>query len=104
MVVYSQTYVEEKLKKELETTYILVEDLSDGCGAKFNAIIVTPKFEGVPLLQRHRMVNEILKEEMNSIHAFTQKTLTPEQWDKQKPASKGNLKCEGLCQFKTPAQ
>ncbi|GFQ93448.1 bolA-like protein 2 [Trichonephila clavata] len=55
-----------EIKKELETTYILVEDLSDGCGAKFNAIIVTPKFEGVPLLQRHRMVNEILKEEMNS--------------------------------------
>ncbi|KFM77666.1 BolA-like protein 2, partial [Stegodyphus mimosarum] len=72
MVVYSQEYIEKKLKNELDTSFISVEDLSDGCGAKFNAIIVTKKFEGVPLLQRHRMVNEVLKEEMKNIHAFTQ--------------------------------
>ncbi|XP_054723059.1 bolA-like protein 2 [Uloborus diversus] len=83
MVLYTQQYIEDKLKKELDTVFVSVEDLSDGCGAKFNAIIVSPKFDGVALLQRHRMVNEILKEEMNSIHAFTQKTLTPEQWEKQ---------------------
>ncbi len=29
-----------------------------------------------------RLVNEILKEEMKEIHALTQKTLTPEQWNK----------------------
>ena len=28
------------------------------------------------------MVNEILKEEMNEIHALTQKWLIPEQWEK----------------------
>jgi hypothetical protein len=28
------------------------------------------------------MVNEILKEEMNEIHALTQKCLIPEQWEK----------------------
>ena len=38
------------------------------------------KFEGKPLLARHRMVNEILKEELQEIHAFTQKTMIPEQW------------------------
>ncbi|CAL1284596.1 unnamed protein product [Larinioides sclopetarius] len=100
MVVYTEDYIQKKLEKELEATFVSVEDMSDGCGAKFNAIVVTPKFEGVSLLQRHRMVNEVLKEEMNSIHAFTQKTLTPEQWEKQKPAKEGNMKCEGLCQTK----
>lgn len=30
------------------------------------------------------MVNTILAEELKTIHAFTQKTLTQEQWDKQK--------------------
>lgn len=59
-----------------------VEDVSDGCGAKFNAIIVSPKFEGIPLIQRHRMVNEVLAEEMKRIHAFTMKTLTPTQFHK----------------------
>ena len=37
-------------------------------------------FDGKALLARHRMVNDVLKEELNVIHAFTQKTLTPEQW------------------------
>ncbi|GLH04674.1 Uncharacterized protein GBIM_10333 [Gryllus bimaculatus] len=60
-----------------------VEDLSDGCGAKFNALIVSSKFEGKPLLQRHRLVNSILSEELKSIHAFSQKTMTPKEWDKQ---------------------
>ncbi|GLH04673.1 Alpha-1,3-glucosyltransferase [Gryllus bimaculatus] len=62
---------------------IEVEDLSDGCGAKFNALIVSSKFEGKPLLQRHRLVNSILSEELKSIHAFSQKTMTPKEWDKQ---------------------
>ncbi|XP_013381728.1 bolA-like protein 2 [Lingula anatina] len=75
--------IKEKLQKALEASYLEVEDLSDGCGAKFQAIIVSKKFEGKPLLQRHRLVNSVLEEEMKSIHAFSQKTLTPEQWEKQ---------------------
>lgn len=31
-----------------------VQDESDGCGAKFSVVIVSDKFEGKPLLQRHR--------------------------------------------------
>jgi len=31
-----------------------VEDMSDGCGAKFDCLIVSSQFEGKPLLQRHR--------------------------------------------------
>ncbi|KAJ8682277.1 hypothetical protein QAD02_018069 [Eretmocerus hayati] len=57
-----------------------VTDDSDGCGAKFSVIIVSDKFEGKPLLQRHRLVNDALAEELKEIHAFSQKTLTPEQW------------------------
>ena len=30
-----------------------------------------------------RMVNSILENELKEIHAFSQKTLTPEQWEKQ---------------------
>ena len=35
----------------------------------------------------HRMVNNALAEEMKSIHALTQKTLTPEQWQQQQQAT-----------------
>lgn len=31
-----------------------VQDESDGCGAKFSVVVVSDKFEGKPLLQRHR--------------------------------------------------
>ena len=31
-----------------------IKDTSDGCGAKFQAVIVSSQFEGKPLLQRHR--------------------------------------------------
>lgn len=46
-------------------------------------VVVSPKFEGKPLLQRHRLVNGALEEELKTIHAFSMKTLTPEQWEKQ---------------------
>jgi stress-induced morphogen len=60
-----------------------VEDLSDGCGGKFSAIIVSDQFAGKALLQRHRLVNTALAEELKEIHAFSQKTFTPEQWKEQ---------------------
>lgn len=58
-------------------------DDSDGCGQKFSVIVVSDKFEGKPLIQRHRLVNSILEEELKQIHAFSQKPITPEQWAKQ---------------------
>ncbi|KAK8397191.1 hypothetical protein O3P69_004715 [Scylla paramamosain] len=60
-----------------------VEDLSDGCGAKFSVVVVSPKFCSKPLLQRHRLVNAALQEELKQIHAFSMKTLTPDQWEQQ---------------------
>ena len=46
--------------------------------------IASAKFEGVPLLERHRMVNDALREEMKQIHALSLKTWTPEQWQQRK--------------------
>ncbi|EEC00344.1 hypothetical protein HPB47_022489 [Ixodes persulcatus] len=83
---YTKQYLEDKLRKELDAVHIDLEDISDGCGAKYNAIIVSPKFEGKALLERHRMVNTILAEELQVIHAFSQKTLTPKQWEEKKQA------------------
>jgi len=77
----------EKLVAALNAIHCEVEDLSDGCGAKISAVIVSEQFEGKALLQRHRLVNSVLEEELKIIHAFSQKTLTPEQWRKQNPTS-----------------
>ncbi|KAL2766275.1 bolA-like protein 2 isoform 2, partial [Daubentonia madagascariensis] len=36
----------------------------------FRVLVVSAKFEGKPLLQRHRLVNTCLEEELPRIHAF----------------------------------
>lgn len=78
---YTVDYLSKKLISELEAQHVDMEDLSNcGCGMKFDAVIVSPKFEGKPVLQRQRLVNQILAEEMKHIHAFTMRTLTPDQW------------------------
>ncbi|XP_069100125.1 bolA-like protein 2 [Pleurodeles waltl] len=75
----------EKLQRELEAEHVEVEDTSaNRCATSFKVLVVSSKFEGKPLLQRHRLVNSCLSEEMKNIHAFEQKTLTPEQWEKEK--------------------
>lgn len=79
---YTADYLKAKLEKELEAKYVEIEDLSNcGCGMKFDATLVSPKFEGKSLLQRQRLVNQVLDEEMKHIHAFTMRTLTPANWE-----------------------
>eukprot|EP00924_Labyrinthula_sp_SR-Ha-C_P007060 maker-scaffold_8-snap-gene-8.67-mRNA-1 protein AED:0.58 eAED:0.58 QI:0/0/0/0.33/1/1/3/0/138 len=55
------------------------------CGAKFEIIVVSDKFGKVPLLKRHKMVHEILKEELEDkelIHAVTIKAKTVKQYSR----------------------
>lgn len=57
------------------------------CGASFAIAIVSAAFEGKRLLERHRIVNTALTEEMKDIHALSiSKALTPKQWSDQQPA------------------
>lgn len=88
---YTSDYLSNKLKNELEAEHVDIEDLSNcGCGMKFDALLVSPKFEGKPILQRQRLVNQILAEEMKYIHAFTMRTLTPGQWKESQEKKQQN--------------
>lgn len=80
----TEEQIKNKLQKELRASFVEVKDESDGCGGKFSVIVVSDKFEGRPLLQRHRLVNNILEPELRTIHAFSQKTYTPDQWEELK--------------------
>jgi len=83
---YSEEHLRSKLQEKLAAEHVEVTDVSDGCGGKFEVVIVSNQFEGKALLARHRLVNSALEEELKTIHAFSQKTFTPEQW-KQKQAA-----------------
>ncbi|KAJ9455235.1 Protein BOLA2 [Diplonema papillatum] len=83
----SAAELETKLKDKLNTTYCTVQAM-DGCPDKYEAFIVSPAFEGLKLLQRQRLVNETLAEEMKQIHAFVfKKTQTPAQYEEWKGAN-----------------
>lgn len=64
--------------------HVAIQDISGGCGSSFAAVIVSDAFQGKSSLQRVRMVNGVLKEEIGKIHAWTPRCLTGEQWEKEK--------------------
>jgi stress-induced morphogen len=56
-----------------------------GTGDHFQAVVVSPSFEGKTMLEQHRMVNAIFNTELRSgeLHALALKTYTPTQWEKK---------------------
>ena len=80
--------IESKLHASLEPERMnLVNESSmhnvpPGSETHFNLILVTPRFEGLSTLQRHRAVYDALGDELRSgLHALTMKTLTPSEWE-----------------------
>ncbi len=71
--------VKAYIQQGLECEYINV----DGDGRHFEAVIVSPAFEGKGMLQQHRLVYSAIGDKMEDIHALSMKTFTPEQWSKQ---------------------
>lgn len=52
-----------------------------GDGAHFEALIVSPVFDGKSRVQRHQAVYKALGERMREeIHALSMQTLTPGEW------------------------
>eukprot|EP00796_Vickermania_ingenoplastis_P003861 gene3862-2739_t len=62
----------------LQPTAVSVLDTSAGCGSFFKIRVVSPVFSGKPLIQQHRLVNEVLKDEIRIIHGFTLETKAKE--------------------------
>jgi stress-induced morphogen len=75
--------IKTTLEKALPGSTIETRDLTGG-GDHWQVIIVSPVFEGKGLLEQHRLVNEVLKDEIGDqrIHALALKTFTPAQWEK----------------------
>ncbi|KAF8348691.1 bola protein [Amanita rubescens] len=68
------------IRNKIPITYLEVEDQSTGCGESYAVVIVSEVFKGKTTLARHRYVNEILKDLIAQLHAFSQKTYTPDQY------------------------
>jgi acid stress-induced BolA-like protein IbaG/YrbA len=57
----------------------------DGDGTHFAAIVVSEEFRGKSMVQQHQLVYKTLGEKVGvEIHALSLKTLTPDEWEKEK--------------------
>ncbi len=53
-----------------------------GSETHFKVLVVSPAFEGLGLVDRHRRVNELLRDELrDGVHALSIRALTPAQWE-----------------------
>ena len=69
--------VQRYIAEGLECEHLSVE----GDGQHFEAIIVSPAFEGKRPIARHQLVYGALGDRMKAeIHALSMKTLTPAEW------------------------
>ncbi len=57
----------------------------EGDGRHWQAVIVSPEFQGKRLIQRHQRVYATLGERMHTdeVHALSMKTYTPAEWAAQ---------------------
>lgn len=69
-----ETYVHKKLDEALKPDILSVNDISGGCGSMFAINIVSDRFKGLTTIKQHRLVNEILKDDINQWHGLQLKT------------------------------
>ena len=83
-VVVNPEALEEKIRAHVKNCeFVRVVDLSDGCGSKFDIIVVSSEFMGKAIIAQHRIVNKAIEDERKHIHAITLKTKTPESWQQE---------------------
>ncbi|RPD60838.1 bola-like protein [Lentinus tigrinus ALCF2SS1-7] len=72
--------LEAAIRAAIPVIHLEIEDTSNGCGENYAVFVVSEAFEGKNTLARHRFINEVLKGQIAQMHAFSQKTLTPAQY------------------------
>ncbi len=69
--------IEDSIRAGLDCRHLQVR----GDGAHFEAIIVSPEFEGLSRVRRHQLVYAALGDRMREeIHALSMTTLSPQEW------------------------
>ena len=61
----------------------------------FRILIVSKDFKGLNTVKRHQKVYQALSEELaGPVHALSQKTFTPEEWEKLQTPLRGSPPCQ----------
>ncbi|KAF2862301.1 bola-like protein [Piedraia hortae CBS 480.64] len=65
------------LSQSLRPSKLEVQDISGGCGSMYAIDVVSEQFAGLPVVKQHRLVNQILKDEIKTWHGVQLKTRAP---------------------------
>ncbi|XP_046613683.1 DNA-binding transcriptional regulator BolA isoform X1 [Neodiprion virginianus] len=97
-----ESSIRSKLEEGLEPNFIQVvnesymHNVPKGSETHFKVVVVSEKFAGQPLIKRHRMVNELLRNELQtSVHALSIVAKTPEQWQESSKLVEPSPACRG---------
>ncbi|XP_045211679.1 bolA-like protein DDB_G0274169 isoform X2 [Mercenaria mercenaria] len=98
--------VENSIRKKLTDTFqpavldvineSYMHSVPKGSETHFKVVVVADKFESLPLIKRHRLVNETLQEELQTgVHALSIVAKTPKQWEDSGGKVSKSPPCQG---------
>ena len=97
-----QQNIEQKLTQGLSPSHIDVQNESanhnvpPGSESHFKVVLVANAFDGKPLVAQHRLVYEILADELaSSVHALALHTYTTSQWAARDDTLHESPNCRG---------
>ena len=97
-----QQTIQDKLKQRFNTVFLTIENESHNHSVPansethFKVTVVCEEFEGLRLIMRHRLINDLLAEELaGPVHALAMHTYTPTQWAEKNQISPDSAKCLG---------
>ena len=93
--------IHEKLTEQLKPSHIEIinesymHNVPKGSETHFKVVVVSDKFKDVKLIGRHRLVNELLSNELKTgVHALSIVAKTPDQWQESQNVEKSPA-CRG---------
>ena len=78
--------IEQKLEQSFSPEFLEVvnesfmHNVPEGSESHFKVTVVSVEFTDKRLIARHRLINQTLAEELDSIHALAIHTLTPDEY------------------------
>lgn len=92
--------IEQQLLSEFNPLFLLVEDESknhhvpENAQTHFKIIMATPQFTDLSRIHRHRLINKLLKEELDTgMHALSMYLYSPTEWETQDKSHLNSPSC-----------
>lgn len=92
--------IDQLIKNELNPSFLDVDDESsqhhvpEGAETHFKLSVVSEKFNNLNPLSRHRLINKLLADELNSgLHALSLHLFTPEEWQSRNQTTANSPAC-----------